>query len=140
VLFVYSVLKNKIKVMKIEKSIIAPRWAQIKEMYEAGTNGSDRYGKNFEIGGELDVLSLELIEILGEITHKLGFNCVVEDVKLDLWKERVWCLIENAELLPEIAWRDDKESDRLEAEDKWNSHNDEFDYDFKSKEHEAYEF
>ena len=46
---------------------------------------------------------------------------------MDLWKERIWSLVENAGLLPEIAWRDDKESDRLEAEDKWNSYDDEED-------------
>ena len=126
--------------MKIVKSIITPKWQKIKTMYEAGTNGSDAYGKNFPIGGELDTLSLELVDMLGEITQNQGWGCVVEDIKMDLWKERVWSLIENAGLLPEIAWRDDKESDRLEAEDKWNSYDDddEFNYDIESREHEAY--
>ena len=125
---------------KIGKLVITPKWQKIKAMYEAGTNGSDKYGENFEIEGELDVLSLELIDMFGEITERFGFDYVIEDVKLDLWKERVWCLIENAGLLPEIAWRDDKESDRLEDEEKWDSYEDEFDYDFESKEHEAYGF
>lgn len=125
--------------MKIVKSIITPKWQKIKTMYEAGTNGSDAYGKNFPIGGELDTLSLELVDMLGEITQNQGWGCVVEDIKMDLWKERVWSLIENAGLLPEIAWRDDKESDRIEAEDKWNrEEEDEFDYDFESNESEAY--
>ena len=36
---------------------------------------------------------------------------------MDLWKERIWSLVENAGLLPEIAWRDDLEADRIaEAE------------------------
>ena len=26
---------------------------------------------------------------------------------MDLWKERIWSLIENAGLLPEIAWKDE---------------------------------
>ena len=57
---------------------------------------------------------------------------------MNLWKERIWSLVENAGLLPEIAWRDDKESDRVEAEDKWNREEDEFNYDFESNESEAY--
>jgi len=35
---------------------------------------------------------------------------------MNLWKERIWSLIENVGLLPEIAWRDDKEKDRKQAE------------------------
>ena len=107
-------------------------------MYEAGTNGSDKYGTNFEIEGELDLMCHEFIDMMGEITQDRGFDCVVEDIKMDLWKERIWSLVENAGLLPEIAWRDDKESDRLEAEDKWNSDDDEYEYDIESREHEAY--
>jgi len=120
------------------KTIVTPKWQKIKAMYEAGTNGSDKYGTNFEIEGELDLMCHEFIDMMGEITQDKGFDCVVEDIKMDLWKERIWSLVENAGLLPEIAWRDDKESDRLEAEDKWNSDDDEFDYDFESKEQEAY--
>ncbi len=120
------------------KTIVTPKWQKIKAMYEAGTNGSDKYGENFEIEGELDMLCHEFIDMVGEITSDRGFDCVVEDIKMDLWKERIWSLVENAGLLPEIAWRDDKESDRLEAEDKWNSDDDEYEYDIESREHEAY--
>ena len=122
---------------KIEKSVVTPKWLKIKEMYEQGTNGSNKYGTNFEIGGELDELALELVDLLGEITQKLGFDCVIEGVKMDLWKERVWSLIENAGLLPEIAWKDELDNDE-EKEDTWNLEDDDFDYDFESKEHEAY--
>jgi hypothetical protein len=120
------------------KTIVTPKWQKIKAMYEAGTNGSKEYGKNFPIDGELDELTQHFIGMIGAITLKQGFDAVVEDIKLDLWKERIWAVVENAGLLPEIAWRDDKESDRLEAEDKWNSDDDEFDYDFESYEDEAY--
>jgi hypothetical protein len=120
------------------RTIVTPKWQKIKAMYEAGTNGSDKYGDNFEIEGELDMLCHEFIDMVGEITTDRGFDCVVEDIKMDLWKERIWSLVENAGLLPEIAWRDDKESDRLEAEDKWDSYDDEYDYDIESREHEAY--
>ena len=120
------------------RTIVTPKWQKIKAMYEAGTNGSDKYGDNFEIKGELDLMCHEFIDMMGEITQDRGFDCVVEDIKMDLWKERIWSLVENAGLLPEIAWRDDKESDRLEAEDKWNSDDDEYEYDIESREHEAY--
>ena len=36
---------------KINKSFLTPKWLKIKAMYEEGTNGSDKYGKNFEING-----------------------------------------------------------------------------------------
>ena len=92
---------------KIEKSFLTPKWLKIKAMYEAGTNGSDKYGTNFEIEGELDMLCHDFIDIIGEFTHEFGWDCVIEGVKMDLWKERIWSLVENAGLLPEIAWKDD---------------------------------
>ena len=47
---------------------------------------------------------------------------------MDLWKERIWSLIENAGLLPEIAWKDElaaeaEKAAQLEEE----MYNDEFD-------------
>tara|TARA_R110000796_G_scaffold252421_1_gene386707 strand:- start:2191 stop:2613 length:423 start_codon:yes stop_codon:yes gene_type:complete len=119
---------------KPQKTIVTPMWVQIKAMYEAGTNGSDKYGTNFEIDGELDKLCCKFIDLMGEITTKFGFSTTVEDIKMDLWKERIWSLVENAGLLPEIAWRDDKESDRMELEDKWDMDDEDEDYDIESME------
>tara|TARA_R110000744_G_scaffold272021_1_gene385061 strand:- start:227 stop:634 length:408 start_codon:yes stop_codon:yes gene_type:complete len=96
---------------KVQKQFVTPKWVEIKEMYEKGTNGSDKYGTNFELKGELDVLASEFVDILGELTRQFGWGCVIEDIKMDLWKERIWSLIENAGLLPEIAWRDDLAKD-----------------------------
>ena len=50
---------------------------------------------------------------------------------MNLWKERIWSLVENAGLLPEIAWRDDKEKDRLQAE---KDYYDQEEYDFPEEE------
>ncbi len=94
---------------EIVKEVITPRWLKIKEMYEAGTNGSKKYGTNFELGGELNVLSLELVDMLGEITLRNGWDCVIEDIEMDLWKKRVWSLIENAGLLDAIESKDEDE-------------------------------
>ena len=98
---------------EIVKEVITPRWLKIKEMYEAGTNGSKKYGTNFELGGELNVLSLELVDMLGEITLRNGWDCIVEDIEMDLWKKRVWSLIENAGLLDAIESKDEDEYDEF---------------------------
>ena len=105
--------------MKVQKSYITPKWIKIKGIYKTNTNGSDKYGTNFPVDGELDKLSTEFIEMLGIITREFGWNYTVEDVPLDLWKERIWSLVENAGLLPEIAWKDElaaelEKSSRLE--------------------------
>ena len=105
---------------KIKKSFLTPKWLVVKTMYEQGTNGSDKYGTNFAIGGELDKLTREFVDIIGEFTHEFGWDCVIEGVKMDLWKERIWSLIENAGLLPDIAWKDDlakEQAERLADED-----------------------
>jgi hypothetical protein len=101
---------------KVQKMMVTPKWVKIKEMYENGTNGSDKYGTNFPINGELDKLTLEFVEIIGKLTRRFGFDCVIEDVKMDLWKERIWSLIENAGLLQDIAWKVEKYQDEIEDE------------------------
>ena len=105
--------------LEIVKDVITPRWLTLKRMYKEGTNGSKKYGTNFELGGELNVLALELIDMLGEITMKNGFDCVVEEIEMDLWKKRVWSLIENAGLLNAIETEDDEDED-LGDEDDYN--------------------
>ena len=101
---------------KMKKEFLTPKWLEIKLMYETGTNGSDKYGTNFEINGELDKLTRDFIDIIGEFTREFGWYCIIEGVKMDLWKERIWSLVENAGLLPEIAWKDDLAKDIAKAE------------------------
>jgi hypothetical protein len=50
---------------------------------------------------------------------------------MDLWKERIWSLIENAGLLPDIAWRDDLAKDEEIASKKIEE---EEEYDFSDYE------
>ena len=117
---------------KIKKSFLTPKWLVVKTMYENGTNGSDKYGTNFDIGGELDKLTREFIDIIGEYTHQFGWDCVIEGVKMDLWKERIWSLVENAGLLPEIAWKDElaaKAAKAAKLEEEMYDDEDEFDVD-----------
>ena len=117
---------------KIKKSFLTPKWLVVKTMYENGTNGSDKYGTNFDIGGELDKLTREFIDIIVEYTHQFGWDCVIEGVKMDLWKERIWSLVENAGLLPEIAWKDELAAEAAKAaklEEEMYDDEDEFDVD-----------
>lgn len=104
--------------MKIEKSVLTPKWLEIKSMFESNTNGSKEYGENFPIDGEFDLLTQHFVGMLGAITLKQGFDVVVEGVNMNLWKERIWSIIENAGLLPNIAWKDEIEDE--EVEDTWN--------------------
>ena len=117
---------------KAIKQTVTPMWLDIKEFYTKNTktkskaNNAPRYGTNFPINGELDKMCHDFIDLMGELTHEFGYECIIEDVKMDLWKERIWSLVENAGLLPEIAWRDDKEK---EKEETWYAQNeDQYDY------------
>ena len=100
-------------------------------MFEASTNGNEDYGKNFEIGCKLDILTRSFLDRLGDITTHKGYYCVIDGVKMNLWKERIWSVIENAGLLAPIAWKIDiakqEEIDKKveEEEAKWVSEFDE---------------
>jgi hypothetical protein len=74
--------------MNKSKGILTDKWLTIKSMYEKGTNGSKEFGTNFEVNGQLNQLIDEFIAYLGEITLDRGFDCVVEGVRMDVWKER----------------------------------------------------
>lgn len=71
------------------------KFETLKKMYKS---------KDFDI--ELfDEISTNMISILGECTIK-GIT-EVERVPVDMWKDRIWNLIENAGLLPEYRSEDD---------------------------------
>jgi len=85
------------------KTIITPKWLKIKAKFDKESNGSREYGTNFEIKGEFQEMCDELIETFEEITEEYGFNYEIEDISLDLWKDRVWNLVERAGLLEEYV-------------------------------------
>ena len=120
------------------KSILTAEWLTIKTMYEANTNGSNKYGTNFPIDGELDQLTMNFIDKIGDLTNKMGFECVIDGVHMNLWKERIWSLIENAGLLPEIAWKDELAEEEAEIQDNWYSDNDDFDADLEAQSYEVF--
>jgi hypothetical protein len=77
---------------------ITDQFNQIKSIYKAGTNSRTKYGENFQIGGELDILCQEFLLELSKLTVEGGYKQTVEGIKLDVWKDRVWNLYENAGL------------------------------------------
>ena len=136
---VWNVINLKKKVMiETNKSIVTPKWLEIKNHFEKNTNGSKEYGTNFEIEGEFDTMCSDFIDLLSQITLKFGFKCRVEDIDMDLWKDRVWVIYEKAGLLAPIAWKTDKEEksfeELLKEDQEWlqSSESDEFDIDIES--------
>jgi len=122
-----------------DNKFLTNKWLEIKKMFEANTNGSKEYGSNFELDGELDELTQHFLGYIAKLTLSKGFDAEVEGVKLDLWKERIWSLIENAGLLPNIAWKDELEEEK-EIEDTWNQYDEEFDIDIDALEKQVYGF
>ena len=123
-----------------DNKFLTNKWLEIKKMFEANTNGSKEYGSNFELDGELDELTQHFLGYIAKLTLSKGFDAEVEGVKLDLWKERIWSLIENAGLLPNIAWKDELEEEK-EIEDTWDKYDDdEFDADLEAQSFEVFGF
>jgi hypothetical protein len=107
-------LENK---MKKEKNIIQSKWEIIKEKSKS---------KDYDLE-ELDYLTCDLITHLAKLTEK-GIT-EVEGISVDLYKDRVWWVVENIGLLPE--YRDEDVEDILELiKDEWEeANNDEFDFE-----------
>ena len=69
---IVRIFTHKIKVMKnTQKSILTAEWLTIKSMYEANTNGSNKYGTNFPIDGELDHLPEAAFNLKGTIEEAI---------------------------------------------------------------------
>ena len=82
---------------------------------------------------EFDYLSAKLLVDLTELTeHGVKGDDKIEGVNLDLWKDRVWHLIERTGLLPEYKETEDEVGEYEEEEDEWYKDNSsEFDLDEK---------
>jgi hypothetical protein len=82
---------------------------------------------------EFDYLSAKLLVDLTELTeHGVKGDDKIEGVNLDLWKDRVWHLIERTGLLPEYKETEDEVEEYEEEEDEWyKNDSNEFDLDEK---------
>jgi len=82
---------------------------------------------------EFDYLSGKLLVDLTELTENgVKGDEKIEGVKLDLWKDRVWHLIERIGLLPEYKEIEDEVEEYVEGDYEWyNDNSEEFDLDEK---------
>ena len=92
---------------KKEKNIIETKWLEIKEK-------SKVENPNIE---ELDILTCQLIVDLADLT--IAGVTEIEGVSIDLYKDRVWWVVEKIGLLPEYKDEDDlfDEFDEEEEDD-----------------------
>jgi hypothetical protein len=102
--------------MKKQKNIIETKWLDIKAKSKV---------KNPNVE-ELDTLTCDLIANLAQLTES-GVN-EVEGVAVDLYKDRVWWVVEKIGLLPEYKDEDELD-DFLIVEDDYYSEDDEFDFE-----------
>jgi hypothetical protein len=94
---------------KVEKLEVTPKWEVIKAL--------SKTQPKFKNGSELDILCSEFLEILSSSTLEFGYDYILEGVKLDTWKERVWSVIESTNLLPELNIKPEEEE--VEINDTW---------------------
>lgn len=110
--------------MNTKLDSVAKEWVKIKSMFDANTNGNEEYGQNFEIKGEFDKKVIDFIDKLADITARAGFDCVIEGIKMDLWKDRAWNIYERAGLLAPLPKHLQEESED-EVEDSWDIYDNE---------------
>ena len=75
---------------------------------------------------EFDNISRKLINDLGILSLR-GIK-EVENIDINLWKDRVWFLIEKVGLLPKLAKHELADLEEVEGNDDWYRENTEFDF------------
>ena len=100
---------------KKEKHPIEVKYLDLKKRFKA---------KEMSIE-EVDLITCELITELALLTEKNVTK--INGVSIDLYKDRVWWIVENAGLLPE--YRDEEEDIVEEIKDDYYKVEDDFDYE-----------
>ncbi len=100
---------------KKEKHPIEVKYLDLKKRFKA---------KEMSIE-EVDLITCELIAELAILTEKNVTE--INGVSIDLYKDRVWWIVENAGLLPE--YRDEDEDIVEEIKDDYYKVEDDFDYE-----------
>lgn len=100
---------------KKEKHPIEVKYLDLKKRFKA---------KEMSIE-EVDLITCELIAELARLTEKNVTE--INGVSIDLYKDRVWWIVENAGLLPE--YRDEEEDIVEEIKDDYYKVDDDFDYE-----------
>ena len=101
---------------KKEKHQIEVKYLDLKKRFKA---------KEMSIE-EVDLITCELITELALLTEKNVTE--INGVSIDLYKDRVWWIVENAGLLPEYRDEDEDIVDELEEDDYYKVEDD-FDYE-----------
>tara|TARA_R110002167_G_scaffold76701_1_gene213496 strand:+ start:77 stop:421 length:345 start_codon:yes stop_codon:yes gene_type:complete len=96
---------------KKEKNIIEKKWMTIK---------SKSKEDNYDLE-ELDNLTCDLIAHLAQLTDR--GTTEIDDVPLDMYKDRVWWVVEKIGLLPE--YRDEDDDVPCDIKDEWEDYEDE---------------
>tara|TARA_R110000737_G_scaffold135730_1_gene166739 strand:- start:25 stop:372 length:348 start_codon:yes stop_codon:yes gene_type:complete len=108
---------------KKEKNIIEKKWVIVKAKSKE---------PNYNLQ-ELDYLTSDLIAHLSQLTDK-GIT-EIDGISIDMYKDRVWWVIEKIGLLPE--YRDEDEDEDGEVLDNWESY-EEDDIDLEEAAHIAF--
>ena len=82
---------------------------------------------------EIDELTSDLIAHLAQLTER-GIT-EVDGVSIDLYKDRVWWVVEKVGLLPEYK---DEEEEEEEIIDDWDSYEDYDEVDLEEEAHKAF--
>jgi hypothetical protein len=101
---------------KKEKHPIEVKYLDLKKRFKA---------KEMSIE-EVDLITCELIAELAILTEKNVTE--INGISIDLYKDRVWWIVENAGLLPEYRDEDEDIVDELEEDDYYKVEDD-FDYE-----------
>ena len=107
---------------KKQKNIIEKKWLIVK----AKSKETDYDLK------EIDELTSDLIAHLAQLTER-GIT-EVDGVSIDLYKDRVWWVVEKVGLLPE--YKDEEEEE--EIVDDWDSYEDYDEVDLEEEAHKAF--
>jgi len=108
---------------KKEKNIIEKKWLTIK-----AKSKEDNY--NLE---ELDYLTCDLIAHLTQLTDRGVTD--IDGTSIDMYKDRVWWVVEKIGLLPE--YKDEEDNVEEEIIDDWESYEDD-DFDLEEEAHKAF--
>ena len=94
------ILKSKKVMVKKDEYALDVKFADLKDLFKEGKGDTK----------EFDELSREMLDYMGELTIKgIKGDFIIEKISLDLWKDRVYHLIERAGLLPEYNIVDEEE-------------------------------
>ena len=94
--------------VKKEDYALDVKFANLKDLFKEGKGDTK----------EFDELSREMLDYMGELTIKgIKGDFIIEKISLDLWKDRVFHLIERAGLLPEYIVVDEEDEDKDDS--KW---------------------